>query len=107
MTRPAGPRTARDAVDVPTQRGIPLTDELLDAIVEEAEAGFTPDQFRGPGRPRLGARGRTGPSVVVQVRIDDDLHRQLDARAERDAVTVSEVVRSALRAHLGGAAERS
>ena len=100
MRGPARQEASRARAGVPTQRGIPLTDELLDAIVEEAEAGFAPEQFRGPGRPRLGAPDGSGPSTVVQVRMDDDLRRRLGERAERDEVTVSEVVRAALRSHL-------
>lgn len=93
-------RPVRAGARVPRQRGVPLTEELLDAVVEEAEAGFGPEQFRGPGRPRLGPADGDGPSSVVQVRLDDGLRRRLGERAEQDAVTVSEVVRAALRAHL-------
>ena len=100
MRGPARQEASRARAGVPTQRGIPLTDDLLDAIVAEAEAGFTQEQFRGPGRPRLGAADGSGPSTVVQVRMDDDLRRRLGERAERDEVTVSEVVRAALRSHL-------
>lgn len=43
----------RDPADrdrVPMQRGVPLTEVLLDAIADEAEVGFSEQQFRGTAR---------------------------------------------------------
>lgn len=84
-----------------TSRGTPLTEELLDRLVEEAEQGFRDDQLkvrRGPGRPRLS--DGEGPSSTVNVRLDDALKGQLEERADRDGVPMSEIVRDALRKHL-------
>ena len=82
-----------------TVGGVPITEELVERLADEAEAGFSPDQIRGPGRPRL-SPGQ-GPSAVVQVRVDDALHRRLADRAVEDGTSVSTVVREALRLHLG------
>jgi CRISPR-associated endonuclease/helicase Cas3 len=57
-----------------TSGGTELTDELLDRLVDEAEAGYRPEQLRarrGPGRPRRSERA--GPSKTLNVRVEDDL----------------------------------
>ncbi len=79
--------------------GVPVTEELVERLADEAEAGFSPEQVRGPGRPRL-SPGQ-GPSAIVQVRVDDELQRRLADRALEDGTSVSTVVREALRLHLG------
>lgn len=76
-----------------------LTDAELDRLADEAEAGYAPDRISPrPGRPRLSAG--EGPSAVVNVRLDDELHRRLQERASGEERSVSEVVRDALRSHL-------
>jgi len=82
-----------------TVGGVPITEELIGRLADEAEAGFSPEQIRGPGRPRL-SPGQ-GPSAIVQVRVDDALQRRLADRAIADGTSVSTVVREALRLHLG------
>lgn len=82
-----------------TVGGVPLTEELIERLADEAEAGFPPERIRGPGRPRL-SPGR-GPSATVQVRVDDELQRRLADRARKEGTSVSTVVREALRLHLG------
>ena len=82
-----------------TVGGVPITEELVERLADEAEAGFSPEQIRGPGRPRL-SPGQ-GPSAIVQVRVDDELRRRLTDRAVEDGTSVSTVVRQALRLHLG------
>lgn len=78
--------------------GIP-TEEQLDAWAEEAEAGYEDHEltvvFRR-GRPPLG----DGPSRVVQVRLDPDLHSDLEARVEAEGATASAIMREALRRYL-------
>ncbi len=91
MKRSTGGRTG-------TQSGVQLTDELLGRLADEAEEGFEPEQLRGPGRPRLSPG--TGPSAVVQVRIDEELHERLARRAAEDRTSLSAVIRSVLSAHL-------
>jgi hypothetical protein len=80
--------------------GTPITDERIDQLADEADAGYDVDQLiarRGKrGRPRLG----TAPSTVESVRLDPDLKSQLVRRAEAEGLPVSEVIREALRNHL-------
>jgi hypothetical protein len=83
-----------------TKSGTPITDELIEELAKEAEAGYDVDQIiarRGKrGRPRLG----TEPSTVESVRLDPDLKALLLRRAEDEGTTASEVIREALRQHL-------
>ena len=81
-----------------TVGGVPITGDLIRRLAEEAEVGFSPEQMRRPGRPRLSPG--EGPSSIVQVRVDDALQRRLSDRAIEDGTTVSAVVREALRLHL-------
>ncbi|MCB1029440.1 MAG: ribbon-helix-helix protein, CopG family [Microthrixaceae bacterium] len=84
----------------PTASGRPITDQLVEKLADEAEAGYDPDVIlarRGKrGRPMLGA----APSVVESVRLDPELKQQLVLRADHDGLPVSEVIREALRQHL-------
>lgn len=83
-----------------TSSGKPLTDDVIERLADEAEAGFAPDALaarRGRrGRPPLGAEAAS----VESVRLDPDLKQRLTQRAEDDGITVSEVIRDALRHHL-------
>ena len=78
----------------------PITNELIEQLADEAEAGFDVDEVlrrRGRrGRPRLG----TDASTIESVRLDPEMKKMLLLRAEADAVPVSEVIREALRQHL-------
>lgn len=83
-----------------TRSGTPLTDELVERLADEAEAGHDIDEILGRrgkrGRPSLGS----GPSTVESVRLDPELKARLAQRAEDEGVPVSEVIREALRHHL-------
>jgi len=83
-----------------TASGTPITDELLEKLADEAEAGYDVDELiarRGKrGRPRLGSK----PSTVESVRLDPELKELLLRRAEAEGIPVSEVIREALRQHL-------
>lgn len=83
-----------------TKDGTPITDELIEQLADEAERGFDVEdltQRRGKrGRPTLG----TGPSTVESVRLDPELREQLARRAEQEGVSVSELIREALRGYL-------
>lgn len=83
-----------------TKSGTPITDELIEELAEEAEAGYDVDEIiarrRKRGRPRLG----TEPSTVESVRLDPDLKARLLRRADDESVSASEVIRDALRQHL-------
>ncbi len=81
-----------------TQTGKILTDADIDAMADEAERGNDVEvlKARRRGRPMLGS----APSEVVPVRLDPELRRAVEARAEVDHTTSSEIIREALRRFL-------
>lgn len=83
--------------------GDPVTDATIEKFAEEAERGYEPGQLRGhrrgPGRPPLGAAAKT----VESVRLDPSLRADTAQRAADEGVTVSEVIRRALRDYLHSA----
>ena len=74
--------------------GQPVTDEHIAAWADEAEVGYDVAALkkRGRGRPGRGAE----PSQVIALRLTLDEIAELDARAEREGKTRSEVIREAL-----------
>lgn len=83
-----------------TVNGVPVTDEVIERLVANAEAGFpgvTPR--RAPGRPAIG----DGPATTVAVRLDPELHRALVERIELAGTSASELIRQALRKYLDAA----
>ena len=86
-----------------TKSGKPISDELIQELVAEAERGYDPAQLqgrpRGRGRPPLGGRAKG----VGSVRLDAELRKEAVARATAEGVSVSEVIRRALRQYLGSA----
>lgn len=82
-----------------TKTGRPLTDADIDALAEEVETtDYDVEELktRRRGRPAMGS----GPADVVPVRIDPELKAAIEARAEADHTTTSEVIREALRRFL-------
>lgn len=80
-----------------SKSGVELTDETLDRMAEEAEAGLDVTKLRRrPGRPAMGS----GPAETLPVRLDPELRRAVDERAESEHTTASGVVREALRRYL-------
>lgn len=82
-----------------TRTGRTLTDEDIDAIareVEETDYDTEALKTRRRGRPPMGS----GPADVVPVRIDPELRAAIEARAEADHTTTSEIIREALRRFL-------
>lgn len=82
-----------------TATGQVLTDDDLDAIAEEVEhADYDVEELksRRRGRPLLGS----APAEVVPVRLDPELKSAVDARAEAEHLTTSEIIRKALRRYL-------
>jgi uncharacterized protein (DUF4415 family) len=82
-----------------TASGRELTDDDLDTIaaeVEHAEYDVEELKIRRRGRPRLGS----APAEVVPVRLDPDLKSAVEARAEAEHLTTSEIIRKALRRYL-------
>ena len=80
----------------PTSNDVPITDEAIDSLVDEAERGYDVAKLRSRGRPRLG----NGPSEVVPVRLDPQLRRALEERAADEHTTQSDLIRRALRTFL-------
>ncbi|WP_404373260.1 ribbon-helix-helix protein, CopG family [Kytococcus sedentarius] len=76
--------------------GAPVTEEQIQQWADEAEQGYDVDTLRRRGRPTMG----NGPARVVPVRLDDDLLGALDARAEHDHTSRSEVIRQAIRTYV-------
>ena len=80
-----------------TKAGGDLTDDALDRMAAEAEAGLDVNKLkRRPGRPAMGS----GPAAALPVRLEPELRRALDERASAEQTTVSEVVRTAVRRYL-------
>lgn len=81
-----------------TKTGKVLTDADIEAMADEAEQGYDVEQLkaRRRGRPMLGS----APAEVVPVRLDPDLKQAVEARAEADHTTPSDIIRQALRRFL-------
>jgi hypothetical protein len=82
-----------------TRSGRTLTDEEIDALsAEVAETDYDVESLktRRRGRPPMGS----GPADVVPVRIDPELRAAIEARAEADQTTTSDVIREAIRRFL-------
>jgi hypothetical protein len=86
-----------------TKSGKPINDEMIEELAAEAERGYKPGQLkgrrRGPGRPPLGEAAKS----VESVRLEPALRVEMTERAAAEGVTVSEVIRRALREYLRSA----
>ena len=82
-----------------TKSGRTLTDAEIDALsTEVAETDYDIEALktRRRGRPPMGS----GPADVVPVRIDPELRAAIEARAEAEHTTTSEIIREAIRRFL-------
>jgi uncharacterized protein (DUF4415 family) len=82
-----------------TRSGRTLTNEEIEAIaieIEETDYDVEVLKRRRRGRPPMGS----GPAEVVPVRIDPDLKAAIEARAEAEHTTTSEIIRQAIRRFL-------
>lgn len=81
-----------------TKTGKVLTDADIETMGDEAQRAYDIEQLkaRRRGRPMLGS----APAEVVPVRLDPDLKQAVEARAEADHTTASEIIRQALRRFL-------
>jgi len=89
--------TRRETYRTPGGQG--LTDADLDAIADEVERkDYDVEELktRRRGRPSMGS----APAEVVPVRLDPELKRAVDERADVEHRSVSEVIRRALRRYL-------
>ncbi|GAA1929631.1 hypothetical protein GCM10009775_22100 [Microbacterium aoyamense] len=77
--------------------GVPVTEEQIAAWAAEAEAGYDVEVLkrRGRGRPGRGAE----PAQVVALRLTAEELAALDARAEREHKSRSELIREAIAAY--------
>ena len=86
-----------------TRTGKPIDDEMIEGLADEADRGYEPGQLagqrRGPGRPPLGDAAK----VVESVRLDPGLRVETAERAAAEGVSVSEIIRRALRQYLRSA----
>lgn len=82
-----------------TRSGRTLTDEEIDVIaaeVTETDYDLETLKTRRRGRPSMGS----GPADVVPVRIDPELKAAIEARAEAEHTSTSEIIREAIRRFL-------
>ncbi len=81
----------------------PIDDQMINKLADEAEHGYEPGQLhghrRGPGRLPLGDAAKT----VESVRLDPSLRDKAAQLAAAEGITVSEVMRRALRQYLHSA----
>ncbi len=78
-----------------TADGMPITDEMVEAMADEAEWGYDVEDVlrrRRSGRPPMGSAA----SSVESVRLDPELKRDLLLRAAEEQTSVSEVIRRAI-----------
>jgi hypothetical protein len=78
---------------------IPITEEMVEAMADEAEAGYDVEEIlrqRRGGRPPMGSAAAS----VESVRLEPEMKRALLLRAAADEVSVSETIRRALGRYL-------
>ncbi len=71
-------------------------DEIRIGSVAETDYNLEALETRRRGRPSMGS----GPAEVVPVRIDPELRAAIEARAEAEHTTTSEIIREAIRRFL-------
>ncbi|MBA2262250.1 MAG: ribbon-helix-helix protein, CopG family [Solirubrobacterales bacterium] len=77
----------------------PITDEMVEAMADEAERGYDIEEIRRRrrgGRPPMGS----APSSVESVRLDPELKRDLLLHAAEQQISVSELIRRAIGQYL-------
>ena len=84
----------RENVQGESINGVPVTEEQIKQWATEAELGYDVAELQKRGRGRPG-RGATA-SQVIALRLTVDELAQVDARANREGKTRSEVIREAL-----------
>ncbi len=82
-----------------TADGTSITDEMIEAMADEAERGYDVEAIRRRrqgGRPPMGSAA----SSVESVRLDPELKRDLLLRAADEHISVSEAIRRAIGQYL-------
>lgn len=83
-----------------SRSGVELTEETIDRMAAEAEAGLDVTKLRRrPGRPRMGS----APAEGLPVRFEPELREAIEDRAHVEGITAGEVVRRAVRKYLKSA----
>lgn len=78
-----------------TKGGRLITDEDLDRMAQEAEAGYDLSAWtRRPGRPTIDAATDRGHSPKIETRVPAAVREDLQRIAAEDGTTVSAVLRS-------------
>ncbi len=81
------------------ENGSPITDKIIEAMADKAEQGYDVEEIlrrRQGGRPPIGSAAAS----VESVRLDPELKRDLLLRAAEEHISVSEVIRRAVRQYL-------
>ncbi len=79
--------------------GTPITDEMIEAMADEAERGYNVEKIRRRNRgcrPPMGSAA----SSVESVHLDPELKRDLLLRAADQHISVSEAIRRAIGQYL-------
>ena len=80
-----------------SRSGVELTEEVVERMASEAEAGLDIAKLRRrPGRTRMGS----APAEGLPVRFEPELREAIEERAQVEGVTAGEVVRRAVREYL-------
>lgn len=76
-----------------TADGTPITDEMVERMVDEAERGYDDDlRRRWGGRPPMGSAAAS----VESMRLDPELRHELLLRAAEEKISVFEAIRRAI-----------
>ena len=87
------PKHKAQPVDI-SSGGTPITDEVIEQLSGEAEAGYDLTQARRVGRKSLA--GGSGKSPRLGFRTTPELYELAAAKAEREGKSVSQLAREAL-----------
>ncbi len=79
--------------------GVAITDEVIADLVKDAETGFPDSTFRPVGRPRTVGNQA---AQTVTLRLDQERIRAVQACADREHTTASEIMRRAIDHYLAG-----
>lgn len=82
-----------------TAAGVEVTDEMAEALADEAERGYDISELRRQyvGRPSL---GRQGISPRISFRAPDELFKAAQRRADDEERSLSDLAREALTRYL-------
>ncbi len=77
-----------------TRDGRELTDEDLDRMADEAEAGYDLSTWtKRPGRPTIDVSTERGHSPKIEARVPQAVRKDLARFAAEEGMTVSQVLR--------------